>query len=320
MVAYDIIIRLVEFATHEAGLAGKTIRFSIPTNGVLLTQERVEQLSRFPVAVSISIDGDEATHNLMRRDKHGTGSYLRLRQNIPYIIRNLSDIAARMTVNPQTVGRIAHSVDHLINLQFHKIAIGLNSDVSWGTNALRKLDRGLRKVANRYLALMMEQKPININFFDNSVKHLISGIRPEAPCGAGKGFVNIGINGDVYPCHHFTCLENFKGAHRLGNIDTGINEKARLPFIRYTAEKSLGCHTPCHTCKAQPICAGGCFAKAYEATGLFQMSNPLEQQFILIIFDVVQDLFEVLSKHRPPLFRQWEQELEEAKSTVADVV
>jgi sulfatase maturation enzyme AslB (radical SAM superfamily) len=71
----------------------------------------------------------------------------------------------------------------------------------------------------------------------------------------------------------------------------------------------LGCLTSCDKCKARIICGGGCFAKGFEKTGMLQMTDPLEQKFMLIIHEISEQIHQVLEKNRPPLFLEWRRTL-----------
>jgi radical SAM protein with 4Fe4S-binding SPASM domain len=104
-------------------------------------------------------------------------------------------------------------------------------------------------------------------------------------------------------------MSGFEGACRLGDLERGINPAARAPFARYTAEKSLGCYTSCSECRARPLCGGGCLAKAYERSGLFQLPDPFEQKFTVIVAEIVEQLYSVLAAEDPPAFRRMRERL-----------
>lgn len=304
LLAYDIIARLIEYGHEECSKIGKEIHFSMTTNGLLLNRDRLSFFSQYPVGIALSIDGMKKSHDMFRKKPDGSGTFEDLLPIIPLFLEYIRDNVARVTVNPETAGFVYQNIAFLIAQGFKNLALGFNSDVLWTLENLETLDTQLRNVANYYLELMMQNTPVRISLFDNSLNNLISRTSPLAACGAGKGFVNIGLQGDIYPCHHFACLDSFKGAFKIGHIDSGIHLEARLPFLRHNAGKMLGCYTSCGQCKAKPICGGGCFAKGYERSGMLQMPDPIEQKFMLIIYDIVEQIYRILKQNTPPAFRE----------------
>lgn len=305
LMAFNTLGRLMEYGCQESLNNGKQIRFSMTTNGLLLNREKLSFLARFPIGMSISLDGMKETHDMFRQKKDGSGSFDELMEILPAFLKKIPDNIARVTINPETVGFLSDNIEFIIDVGFKHIALGFNSDVSWTFDDLEILDIELRKAANKYIERIMTNDPVEISFFNRSLDNLISQTPPLAACGAGKGFVNIAMNGDIFPCHHFTCLNGFEGAFKIGHIDSGIDSEARLPFLRNNAKKMLGCYTSCDKCKARIICGGGCFAKGFEKTGMLQMTDPLEQKFMLIIAEISEQIHQVLKKNRPPLFIEW---------------
>jgi uncharacterized protein len=81
-------------------------------------------------------------------------------------------------------------------------------------------------------------------------------------CGAGCEYVAVTPEGDIYPCHQFVGLTDF----RMGNLhddpvtlDSGIRERFARLLVPSKPE--------CSGCWARSYCSGGCAANAYHATG-----------------------------------------------------
>jgi uncharacterized protein len=67
----------------RAGLEDASrVRFSVQTNGVLLDSTWLDLFARQDVAVSVSVDGDRATHDRHRRDRAGRASYEKVEQAV----------------------------------------------------------------------------------------------------------------------------------------------------------------------------------------------------------------------------------------------
>jgi uncharacterized protein len=63
----------------------------VQTNGVLVNQEWVNVFSRFQVRVGVSIDGDEAVHNIFRITKKGRGTYAETRRGWDLLNRAMAE-------------------------------------------------------------------------------------------------------------------------------------------------------------------------------------------------------------------------------------
>ncbi|MDC8758316.1 radical SAM/SPASM domain-containing protein [Janthinobacterium fluminis] len=63
----------------------------VQTNGVLVTREWVELFSRFKIRVGVSIDGNEAVHNIFRITKKGAGTYAETRRGWNLLNQSMAD-------------------------------------------------------------------------------------------------------------------------------------------------------------------------------------------------------------------------------------
>ena len=83
---------LVQYAI-EKGLEcwGEKVRFSITTNGTLLSEESIDWLIGHDVRLEISIDGTAAYHDRHRVDIWGHGSFSRMQQALNYIVTGHSE-------------------------------------------------------------------------------------------------------------------------------------------------------------------------------------------------------------------------------------
>lgn len=73
-----------EFVERARGMLGDTceLRFTIQSNGTLVTPELLDALDGAGVVVGVSLDGDRSGNDLHRRDKRGRSSYDRVARGI----------------------------------------------------------------------------------------------------------------------------------------------------------------------------------------------------------------------------------------------
>lgn len=83
---------LLQYAVSKAECKwGNQVSFSITTNAILFTPERIDWLVAHNVELCISIDGTAAFHDNQRVDINGQGTFARVREHILYIKERHSD-------------------------------------------------------------------------------------------------------------------------------------------------------------------------------------------------------------------------------------
>ncbi len=81
LLEFDLLKNIVLFAEAQARQRGLSVRFSMTTNGTLLTDEKLHFLVAHEFNIMVSLDGNKESHDrhrVFRNDKHpeqGTGSY-----------------------------------------------------------------------------------------------------------------------------------------------------------------------------------------------------------------------------------------------------
>ena len=79
-------------------------------------------------------------------------------------------------------------------------------------------------------------------------------------CGCGNEYVAIAPNGDIYPCHQFVGIEDYK----LGSLyDGSFNDELKNVF----AAAHVYSKPECKKCWAKFYCSGGCNANNYIYAG-----------------------------------------------------
>ncbi len=192
--------------------------FSISTNGMYFDEAVFKKFAELGMAVQVSCDGDEITHTEYRH-----GDYPRIIENIKKILAIKPDMSVRMTFTPKTVGRLAINVQYLHDLGITKIMHHAVMEEDWTSEAVEQYRYQLTQIYHYRRYCKRQGMPIEIAFIDKPLKIVNDEVPPEKEyCQAGKSYIAILDNGDVYPCHRAASARIFK----LGNIF-----EAR-PFIR----------------------------------------------------------------------------------------
>lgn len=146
--------------------------------------------------------------------------------------------------------------------------------------------KGLRSFVEGGQPIAFEY-PFYILFYFISKRHALYH------CNAGANLLAVTAEGDVYPCHRFVGIEEF----RMGNVtDVGLRESQRYndirqKFIYYTVDNRDGCMD----CWARYLCGGSCFKYSYAEHG--RMQPPVERHCFYmktIIEELLPDIVEII--------------------------
>ena len=230
----------------EMGVIGKILAgtkelkpmLNIFTNGTLIGAENLELLNKMNM-ISISIDGDEKTHDRFR----GKGSYGRMMKSYSAVKPSLKAKAlAFITVTRET--RLFDSVKGVAE-KFDSVFWFLEH--SPGTEDLDKFllgyERDVKLLGEWWLENLKQGRVVNLIPFQGLYdilehKHVYSGF----PCGIGENFQAIAIDGSIYSCE-----DSYH--NKIGSTAEGTDiKKARENYA----------FAICRGCEIEKVCAGRC--------------------------------------------------------------
>jgi MoaA/NifB/PqqE/SkfB family radical SAM enzyme len=194
-------------------------RLVISTNGLLVDRMRkmAPQLLRLgsAVAVRVSIDGLEETHDRLRGVPGGFTRALRALEGLKEA--GVQDLGIGMTLlaeNVAHVGRV-YELAEALGVEF-SITLVTDSPVYFGEGkaCLRprdgdELQQQLRRLAWSELRHRQAKRWFRAWFARELARYALRGRRP-LPCDAGRGFFYVDPQGSVFCCHLLP--------HRLGSL------------------------------------------------------------------------------------------------------
>lgn len=261
-----------EYIRERARQSGRTVSLSTATNGLLLTEEKIQFLSRYPFAVRLSFDGLPELHDLYRKNAAGQGTAakvlnaLRLMQSHP----EMKAWCVLSTITGEASSRIPEIVQFLqdqgvpsaeflpCRLQGHaegkeELKVRAGQFIAGLKDAVALIESG-RISSLRVDALMRLMMPLLTSDF-------IYGNCGSARCGAGKDLMVIEARGTLRPCDVIP-----KTAFApLGDVRTGQVSDFSEELLRASAEKA----PDCKTCPWLKPCRGGCPGSALTDDGNF---------------------------------------------------
>ncbi len=264
---FDVVKQLVEYGRSREAEANKKFRFTITTNGILLTDDMIKFINKEMNNVVLSIDGRKEVNDRVRVRADGTGSYDRILPNFKKVVETRGkdkDWYVRGTYTKYNLD-FSNDVMHLYEQGFDQISVEpVMADPSM-PYAITQAD--LPRIFDEYEELMKKITEIRdsgkfINFF-HFMLDLDQGpcaIKRLRGCGCGNEYVAIAPNGDIYPCHQFVGNEEYK----MGSLNDGsFNDDMKAEF----AAAHVYSKPECKKCWAKFYCSGGCNANNYIYAG-----------------------------------------------------
>jgi uncharacterized protein len=284
--ARDLLHACVRRAAIAAAGHGLDLRFSVTTNGTLLTEDDRILLRQHPFAVTVSIDGGRSVHDRQRPDRAGHGSFAAVLAGVGPLLRepDRARLSARVTIGRDNLG-VAERIAELTHLGFRDVGVSPLRTAPDPSLILREGDW------RHFLGAMIEAADIEWQRvregaaprFANlwiALKEIHRGSAKPLPCGAALSYVSLDVEGRYHTCHRTIGDARFA----LGSLATGLDDAAREAFL---SARLVDRQEPCRECWARYLCGGGCHAEVVSAgrTGCDYIRGWLE--YCLVRYDDV---------------------------------
>ncbi|NLK70755.1 MAG: thioether cross-link-forming SCIFF peptide maturase [Clostridiales bacterium] len=271
---FDVVKQIVEYARQKEKEFGKKFKFTITTNGILLDDEKIDYINREMYNVVLSIDGRKEVNDNIRKRIDGTGSYNTILPKFKKLVegRKDKDYYVRGTFTKYNLD-FSDDVYSLFEQGFDQISVepvvaDPKEDYAITEKELPAVFREYERLAEKILE--SDKKGERFNFFHFMVD-LDQGpcaIKRLRGCGCGNDYIAITPQGDIYPCHQFVGMPEYK----MGNLYEGtFNEDIKKEF----SNTHIYSKPECKNCWAKFYCSGGCNANNYQYAGDIHNAHKL---------------------------------------------
>ncbi|MGN0307480.1 MAG: anaerobic sulfatase maturase [Lachnospiraceae bacterium] len=261
-------LRGLDFFRHSISLQNqyntKRIRIHnvIQTNGLLLDEKWAEFFHDNHFLVGISLDGIQFTHDRLRVDKEGKGTYLKVMEAIGLLKEYEVEFNLLTVVNALTAKKISriysfYREQDFTYLQFIPCLEPLTGEAGRQEYSLTPKAYGhfLNTLFDLWYGDLLKGRRVHIQLFEEYIR-MLYGQMPGV-CGM-SGICScqhvIEADGQVYPCD-FYVLDQYKlGRLTEKSMEDIQNKRKELRFI----EESLMVSRECTECRYYPLCRGGC--------------------------------------------------------------
>ncbi|MGI6129101.1 MAG: thioether cross-link-forming SCIFF peptide maturase [bacterium] len=256
-----VVRETVDYARREGSLHDKNFKFTLTTNGVLLTEKVRQELTELGLSLVLSLDGRQEVQDYMRPLTKERGSYDRV---VPNILATIADepegdwwVRGTFTRHNKD---FATDAAHLLELGIRRFSLEPVVALPPAPYALTADDlpevfAEYERLAQLCLTEIEAGRPLKFFHFEVDLEHGPCLAKRFTGCGAGHEYFAVAPNGDIYPCHQFVGREGYK----QGSVKSGID---RPDLVTRFRQNTLLTKDECRSCFARYFCGGGCHANA----------------------------------------------------------
>ena len=277
----EIIVPVTEWVRN---VYKKPFQLGITTNGVLMTEERLDYAKRNGLGMLLSIDGPKEIQDRNRPLRGGGSSFDIIAPRIPLFLKHYPHLTFRATFDHEDKDTLIPTHRFAIEQGYDNIFCIPNNLSQWSPQDLEDMRGQVHDLVDYWISVFREGKTISFMPLDRSLAALArlgqakeQGIHRQdmgrtgrlgyGKCGTGAtGFVSVNYKGDIYACQE---LVVDGPEFRVGSIYTGVEEGRRLHLARQfdIMKVRSSAEGRCTTCRLDPICDGGCVANNFIRSG-----------------------------------------------------
>lgn len=272
--------------------------YGITTNGTLLDDEFINYMknNKF-INIAYSIDGTQKTHDLNRLTIDGKGTFDIVERNAKNIIKNFDSVVAMTVITKNNLKYLSENVDYLIELGFKYINLLFDYTQNWQNDDLIEIKNQYNQIANIYADKILKEYDVEIPLIDDKIKSYIKeGYNCNSDCQFGMKTINVGTDGNFYPCMQFVNNEKFI----IGNCKDGIDTDARINLIKNSKKEN----EICKTCSINKRCKHTCACRNYVLTDDVNSLSPIICETEKIFIETADKMAEKLYKCNSKMFIQ----------------
>lgn len=254
---FDTIQRIVATADRKARQTRTTTEYHITTNGTLLDARVADFMDAHRFTVYFSIDGDQRTHDELRKYINGKGSFRTVRKHLQYLRSK-----KRVHLIGSSVIRKGFSLESALKhleqygaqqCKAERVRLHDMEDLALQGKEHDDYLRDIRGLVDHYIGnLSRYRKPMDFRL-SSKILQLLTKVRRTFFCPAGERMFGISADGELYPC----ALHVGRPQSKMGDLNTGLDTIKQEAFrARFGWEGQ----EECRGCWNRHLCGGGCSA------------------------------------------------------------
>lgn len=271
---FDVVKQVVAYARSKEKEYHKNFRFTITTNGLLLTDDKIEFINREMSNCVLSLDGRREVNDRLRVKVNGKGCYDQIVPQYQKLVANRGDkdYYARGTFTKYNLD-FTQDVLHMAELGFDQVSVepvvsDPLLDYSIKEEDLPRVFEEYETLAKELIRRKKEGRGFNFFHFMIDLNQGPCAIKRLRGCGCGNEYVAVTPDGEIYPCHQFVGNPEWK----MGDLnDSSFDTDMKLRF----AKSNVYSKHDCRNCWAKFYCSGGCNANSWQYEGDILKSHKI---------------------------------------------
>lgn len=273
---FEVVKKSVEYARDQEKKYNKNFRFTITTNGLLLTDDKIDFINEHMDNVVLSLDGRKEVNDRLRVTINGKGSYEVIVPKYQKLVERRKklgkDYYVRGTFTRYNFD-FTKDVLHMNDLGFDQLSIepvvsDKNLDYSIKESDLDRVFKEYEILAKEIINQRKQGNYFNFFHFMLDLNQGPCAIKRLKGCGCGNEYISVTPNGDIFPCHQFVGKSEWK----MGNV---LQNEFNEDIKDYFSKTNVYNKPDCKDCWAKFYCSGGCNANNLQYAGDVLKSHKL---------------------------------------------
>jgi uncharacterized protein len=298
LLEWPLLKRSAEYALEIAARDGITLKKTVTTNMTLLDEEKMTWFRAHDFYLGLSLDGNAAMHDTLRRFPDGTGSHATAARALRFFRGSQPAGEIILVVDPRNVAHLAKAVEWLLTEDIRNMALNPNFYIEWPETALRAWQTASERIGDLYIEAYRAGRPVRINVIDGKIRTRIKdGYALCDKCGFGENEIAIAASGNIYPCERIVG-DDTNEALRLGNIFTGFDSAKRSQIVACRGNVI----EECRDCPVKERCMNWCSCINYATTGAINRVDGLVCHHERMVIGVADRVGSTLFAESNPAF------------------
>lgn len=309
---FDLILEMIRYSRELNLKYNKKLEYTIVTNLVALTDEKLQALIDNNVSICTSLDGCEIVHNQNRKLRSGEGTYQHVKKAIQRVKSAGKEVGAIETTTRFSLRYPVEIVDEYVSTGLSGIFLRPLTPLGFAKSFWDEVGYSAEdfiefyKKAFTHILEINEQgiyfPELHATYFLRKMLHgdADNYMELRSPCGAGIGQMSYYYNGNVYTCDEGRMMgEAGDNTFLLGNVhEDSYDDMVGKKTCRTTCAASVVESLPmCCDCAYHPYC-GVCPVVAYSSNRDIFPREPFD--FRCKVYQGIMDiLFDLLQKDDP---------------------
>lgn len=244
-IAYKAAIFFLEGEREDVEL-----KFTLNTNGVLITDEIAKFLKEHAIITIISLDGTQNQHDVFRKFRTGEGTYKHVKNGIEILQRNNVQFKLNATLHNENINRVGDIV--AVAKSFGVTDLGIdNLCFLENDKAFKPADIHAKTQAIISAYEFGKKIGVNVSGAWTGFRSFTKEKNPIPYCFGNGEELCINAEGQIFPCYGFQ--------EPIGTIEQ-IRDCFSHPLYLELATRIPGNIPFCNGCEFQGPCAGECAA------------------------------------------------------------